>query len=387
VICVLLMVCSTASAQSALPGARELLAQAAMSGNWGGKYSSVTDVRYRATIGTGGVPQPVGTDSVVRRYVDGDRVHVIVDLLDHVTPDGSVVSQADHKEVLFVPGAHYDWWYPLDHPKIGKLQIAKSTKHLESWKSIDQSDPATGRFLDGNIDGIGNIVEVMRPLADSAEVRREVWTGIDCNIVETQTAKGRMTIWIATEKPGCIVRYLVDQNDPATGPMREEFVAMEYQMVEGRTVVRSGRSTRSWIDPESRGQWQSTTVADRVQLDLHPQLKEAGLFTTGGVPNGIRVVFQELPNSGVDFTWKDGAPVANVDADLFDQLETSLQRTTAGEIAKRSVPASAVVDTNSFVAGQRRVTQLRVMLSALVFIAVAVMAGIYFWTRSRGVLQ
>jgi hypothetical protein len=382
-------------AQTAPASAIDLLAAATGSAPWNMRYVSVTDVRYRAIVQTGTDRSCVGTDSVAKKYRDGARLHIIVDTIDYLTPAGNVIPKASRHEIVSDPSRRIKWWFPPDNPLNGTAQLAKSTKRIQEMNLIDESDPATGCFLDGYIDGLGNIVDLMKSDiaagAASVTVHQEEWDGISCQVVESQTSTRRLAAWIAPSMENVIVKYLLDGNDPATGPTTALFESSTYQTVDGVTAIRAGHSSRTWTVAGDRSRWQETVDAERTNLDLHPDFNDPNLFTTQGIPNGVRVYLDELPNVGVDFVWNNGAPIAQVDADLFSELGTSVQRTDAGEVAKSSPgvngPANGPVDDAEFAGGSPRTSELWIVLFGSAAMSALVLAGLYLKRGSLRELQ
>jgi hypothetical protein len=377
---------SLVGAQPKDPTADPLLSAAAASSGWSSHYASLTNVRYRATISEQSNESSVGTDAVIRKYRDGDRLHVIVDYNDYLTATGAIVARQSQRAIVSDSSRRVSWWSPRDQPLTGTVQVARSPKRLQEMKLIDDSDPATGSFLDGNIDGLGNIIDLMTAdiasAASSTRVHDEEWNGIPCKVVQVQAQTRRTAVWIAPAKSDVVVKYSLDSSDAATGPVKAQFEATDYLNVDGRTIVGAGHSSRSWIVASDHSSWQESVDARRVKLNLHPNLSEQGLFTTSGVPDGIRVFFDELPDVGVDFIWSKGSPVANIDADLFSQLETSVQRTSAGEVAKSSPllsPSAAAAEPDP---SASHVTQLWLVLGGTAVISTLILAGIFISGRS-----
>jgi hypothetical protein len=253
-------------------------------------------------------------------------------------------------------------------------------------KLIDESDPATGCCLDGYVDGAGNIVALMNAdiVSSSAatQVHEENWNGISCEVVQSQTPNRRIVIWIAPASGSIAVKYVVESNDPDTGPTTAEFEATAFHNIDGYIAVSAGRSTRTWMVASDRTKWRETVQATRTALNLHPDFDEPNLFTTRGVPSGIRVFFDDLPDVGIDFVWNNGAPMAKVDADLFSELGTSLQRTSAGEIAKTSPASEAAFDAASFGGESRRMSQLWLVLLGSAAISAIALIAIYLGRRT-----
>jgi len=376
----------SASAQTTQASARDLLAAAAASAPWSMHYASVTDVRYRATFGTAANQSSVGTDSVVRKYRDRERLHITIDYIDYLTSTGELVTRATRREIVSDPKQRVGWWFPFDKPLSGTAQLAKSTKQIEAMKLIDESDPATGCCLDGYVDGAGNIVALMNAdiVSSSAatQVHEENWNGISCEVVQSQTPNRRIVIWIAPASRNIAVKYVLESNDPDTGPTTAEFEATAFHNIDGYIAVSAGRSTRTWMVASDRTKWRETVQATRTALNLHPDFDEPNLFTTRGVPSGIRVFFDDLPDVGIDFVWNNGAPMAKVDADLFSELGTSLQRTSAGEIAKTSPASEAAFDAASFGGESRRMSQLWLVLLGSAAISAIALIAIYLGRRT-----
>jgi hypothetical protein len=238
---------------------------------------------------------------------------------------------------------------------------------IEDRRSSDECDVLTGSFLDGNIDGTGNIIALMSAAMALPSVhpilREDRWNGSDCEVVELQTPIQKMVAWILPSKANVIVKYLLEQKDPTNSLSQAEFEATALQNVDGRAVIRAGRCTCTGVDLSDGTKWIETFDAERTELNLHPQFNEPNLFTTHDVPNGVRVFLDDLPNVGLNYIWSGDGPVPKFDADMFDGLKTSLERTSAGEVANVGTTSTDVLATSGPQAGSRRISQLWIVLS------------------------
>jgi hypothetical protein len=367
-----------ANGQTTNAMAIEILSAATASGAWRKCYESTTTIKYRAIVREQSKHYCVGDDSIVRKYREGSRLHIIIDLIDHLSADGTIVKRPGRRQLLFAADVRTMWWCPADKPLSGSAQVATSIERTRAMRVVAQNDVATGAFLDGYVDGVGNMVDVITALPPPINVHEEEWNGIKCDVVEAHTASTHAQVWLAASRGHSIVKYQLQKSDAATGPTEADAEATGFQNVDQYILVRSGRSHRTWVDQNTRAHWEETVEADRSELNLHPRFDQPDLFTTREVPNGMRVFLDELPNVGVDFVWKDGKPVPKVDDSLFDELDTSVERTAAGEVSK--TPTSAELPfaspEASVDAGSRRFAQLWIVLgtSALAALALLVIA-------------
>ena len=355
----------------------ELLQSAAFSADRGNRYASVTDVKYRASVEQGSVHYVVGDDAVVKKYRDGDREHIVFELTAALSHNGTHIANASRREIVLTGGTRVSWWLPLAKPLIGTVQIARSPERVESMKLVDDSDSHAGAFLDGAVDGLGSIFDIARAGTVSPQSRRDESEGIDCDVIESTTSTGRALLWIAPSEGNNLVKYILEIDSGPQSPMRAEFEATAFKNLGGKTVIGAGRSQESWVDPGSKAQWHDTVQADRVLLNLHPDLNEPNLFTTNDIPNGVRVLLDDMPNVGVNFVWSHGRPVAKLDEDLFTDLTASLQKTAADEIPK-SLPSPVNLESIPGInEGRRRLTQLCIALGSIAAIMLAMLIGIY----------
>jgi hypothetical protein len=333
-------------AASAATSSQEWLRSAVHSIDWVNHYSSITNVRYRASMGEGPARMWVGTDAKVTKYRDGDRLHIIIDFIDHLSRAGEVIRRASRRETVFGPEGRTGWWFPADNPLSGSAQVAKDAARTSKMRLVDECDSNTGAFLDGCVDGLGNVLDLAGAGTLSPDIQHEQIDGVDCSIVASRSKSTLIKLWIAPSKGNLVVKYLLEQSEGAAGPTRAVFQASSYQNIGNRTIVRAGRSTRSWVDQNDQTKWSETVDAERVDLNLEPDFNQSGLFSTRDVPNGIRVFIDELPNVGVDFIWSNGRPIAKVDTDLFSELDNSVQQTIAGKVSMEA-PITPVLETES----------------------------------------
>ena len=373
----LLGLCAHGYGQTTQSTAEELLRAASQATNWGERYSSVSNLKYRATVGEGPHQYVVGTDSVVNKYRDGERVHIIVQLLGHLTRSGEYVARPSRRETVFAQDSRTNWWYPRDNPLTGTAQVARSPARVSSMRRIDDSDASTGCFLDGNVDGLGNIIDIASGGDVSPNIRHEQVLGTDCDIIDSRLNAGHASLWIAPSKAGTILKYVLQSSDPANGMVHAQFEATSLRTIENRIVIAAGLSTRTWTDRDTHARWHETVDAQRTSLDLHPEFTEPNLFTTRTVPNGIRVFLDDMPNAGVDFVWYDGQPVAKVDLDLFSELDTSVQKAIVGNVSKMTpIAASGESDAMNQLAAHR-ITQMWLILYGSAGIALIGLIVIY----------
>jgi hypothetical protein len=369
--------CSHGYGQTTQSAAEELLQAATRASNWGERYASVTEVKYRATVGEGPHQYVVGTDSVVNKYRDGDRLHIISQFLGHLTRSGAYVARPSRRETVFAQDNRTYWWYPIDSPLTGTAQVARSPQRVTSMRHIDEADSSTGCFLDGGVDGLGNIIDIARAGEVSPNARHEQVLGADCDVIEARLSTGRASLWIAPSRSSNILKYVLETSDASTGQVQAQFVATSLQTIENRSVVASGLSSRTWTDLDTHAKWHETVDAQRTNLDLHPTFADPKLFTTRTVPNGIRVFLDDMPNVGVDFVWYDGQPVAKVDPDLFSELDTAVQKTIVGTVSHTTPVAASPESEAMNQLAAHRITQMWLILCCSAGIALIALIGIY----------
>jgi hypothetical protein len=377
----LLCFCATLGGQTAVQTPpmtpAQLLQSAALAEDWGDRYASVTNIKYRASIDQGPVHYVVGDDAVVKKYRDRDRQHIVFELLGTLAPNGAYLASSSRRETVLTGGTRVSWWLPLDKPLIGTVQIARSADRVRSMKLVDESNSHAGAFLDGEVDGLGSIIDIARAGEVSPQIRHEDAGAIPCDVIESTASTGRASLWIAPSEGYNLVKYLLEVNSGAQSPMRFEFEAAAFKNLDGRTVISAGRSQESWVDPASRASWHDTVQADRTTLNLHPEFSEPNLFTTNDIPDGVRVLLDDLPNVGVNFVWSHGKPVAKIEEDLFTDLTASLEKTATDEIPK-SVPAPVHLGSVAGIEDARhRMTQLYIALCSIAAIMLAMLIGIY----------
>jgi hypothetical protein len=389
-ICVFALAGPSVKGQAGEPNARDLLATAAASASWQKCYAGVTDVKYRATDQEGTHQSNLGYDSVVKTFRDNARAHIIVDNIDYLSSIGEVVPRPSRREMLDEPSRRIAWWIPVDKPLSGTVQIAKSAKRLPELKLIDESDPGNGYCLDGKLDGLGSIIDLM--IADIAtpsatsDVHHERWKDIQCEVVESKTSLRQMSVWIAPAKSNLIVKYRFQTDDPVDGPRMDQFEATTLQIVDGVSVIQAGVCNRTWSLASDRSKWKATVQAQRTKLTFHPDFKQPNLFAATDIPNGVRVFFDDLPDVGVDFVWNNGAPIAKVDAGLFNELGTSIQRTNAGEIAPSSLVPGISAEADTLDRGEKHINQLWLVLTGTAAVSAILLLAIYLGKRNRCVL-
>jgi hypothetical protein len=373
--------CGETGAQTPVPSpahtSGELLQSAALSADWGERYASVTRIKYRATVEQGPVHYVVGDDAIVKKYLDGAREHLIFELIGSLAPSGAYMANPSRRETVLAGGSRISWWLPLDRPLIGTVQIARSPDRVRSMKLLDQSDSHAGAFLDGVVNSLGNVVDLAKAGSVSSEVRCEQVDGVPCDVVESTISGGKVSLWIAPSEGHNVIKFILQKDTGDQSPMHEEFEATAIENLGGRSVIRAGRSQCSSIDSTDKAKWQETVEADRLTLDLHPDFSEPNLFTTNDIPDGIRVLLDDMPNVGIDFIWSHGKPVAKVDDNLFTDLAESVQKTTAGEIPKSSPPPVHLESIPGIEDGRRRMMQLCIALCSIAAILLAMLIGIY----------
>jgi hypothetical protein len=365
-----------ARGEAALTSASGITASAKRSLEWTNHYTSTTAVRYRATVGEGTNQYVIGTDAIVNKQCDGANLRIVVDYIDHLTPAGLIVRRASRREILFTEEGRMAWWSPIDRPLTGSLQLARNPDRVEKMRRVALCDCTTGCFLDGYVDGMSHIVDLIRNVAAPITVRTDTVDGLRCDLVEARTPAEWIRIWVSPSKDSTVVKYVLEQTPAAGLPSRAEFEATQFLTIDDRTLVSAGRSTRSWVDQATHAKWQETVEARRSIVNVHPALNDGDVFTTRDAPNGMRVFLDDLPDVGVDFVWNNGRAVPKVDPALFDELGKSVQRTLSGD-----QPAPAALAQTGFVEAQndeaaRRMTQLWIVLAGLAAIALLLLAGI-----------
>jgi hypothetical protein len=369
--------CSPGYGQTTQSTAQELLQAATQASNWGERYASITDVKYRATVGEGPHQYVVGTDAVVNKYRDGDRLHIIIQFRGHLTRSGAYVARPGRRETVFAQDNRTYWWYPSDNPLTGTAQVARSPQRVSSMRHIEETDSSTGCFLDGDVDGLGSIIDIARTGDVSPDIRHEQILGADCAIIESRLQTGHASLWIAPSKASNILKYVLEMGDVSSGLVHAQFEAASLQTIQNRIVIAAGRSNRTWTDRDTHAKWQETVDAQRTKLDLHPTFADPNLFTTRTVPNGIRVFLDDMPNAGVDFVWYDGQPVAKVDPDLFSELDTSVQKTIVGTVSQ-TTPIIATPESEAMnQLAAHRINQMWLILCCSVGIALIALIGLY----------
>jgi hypothetical protein len=379
----LVALCPQTYGQTSQPLAEDLLRAASQASNWGERYSSITDVKYRATVGEGPHQYAVGTDSVVNKYRDDNRLHIIIQFLGHLTRSGAYVARPGRREIVFAQNNRTYWWYPIDNPLTGTAQVARSPKRVTSMRQIDETDSSTGCFLDGDVDGLGNIVDIARGGKVAPDIRHEQILGTDCDVIESRLNAGQASLWIAPSKSNNILKYVLEIHDASAGGVHAQFQATSLQTIQNHIVIAAGRSTRTWTDTDTHAKWHETVDAQRTNLDLHPKFTDPNLFTTRAVPNGIRVFLDDMPNAGVDFVWYDGQPVAKVDPDLFSQIDTSVQKTLVGNVSQTTPIAAASESDAMNKMATHRITQMWLILYGTAGIALIGLIGIYILRYRR----
>jgi hypothetical protein len=337
-------------AQDVQPSAGQLLQAASRAVNWGDRYSSIINVKSRITFG----PQHemLGKDAVVHKYVDGDQLHIIQELSGHVT-HGAFVAAPFRIQVVVAQGIRTSWAYSPAKPQNGGVQVARSPERVSRMRLVDESDCSAGFFLDGDVDGMGNIVDIVRSGKVSPEVRHEQVMGIDCDVIESQLSPGSASLWIAPSKGNTIIKFVLQTNHSGE-PMDAQFQAANLQNMGDRISVTSGSYIGDMTDPDTHETYHSTVQAQRTELILHPDLAGPDLFTTHTVPNGLRVHLDDKPNIGVNLVWYDGQPIAKIDPDLFTELDLSVLKTMVGKVSQAMpIADSSAADATSVLAAHR----------------------------------
>ena len=256
---------STAVGEGADDNGPALLKAAIAAHAWESRYQSVTTVQYRAKVKEASRQYVVGADSTVSKFQDGDRLRILAELTDHLSPSGTLIKSASRHVTVFAQNVRTSWWSPLEQPLRGTLQLAKDAERVARFRMVARCDCMTGSFLDGYVDGLGNLAELMLQSPASLIVQDEKVGGIDCKRVESRSANGLMEVWIAPSKGDCVVKFLLQKDDPATGPTRAEFEATSFAEVGNMIAVAAGRSTRNWLDSQSMptGARRSTRIEPR----------------------------------------------------------------------------------------------------------------------------
>lgn len=236
------------------------------------------------------------------RMSDG-RSHILTDY-----PSGA------HREDIAMKDAHYFW--VTTGPGTGLVQIAHTPASLTQHRLADRAFEYAGGFLDGVVydratgNGPGmSLLDLAASGTSGGTVEATEQAGEKCYRVTMSTTQGRLELWISPSHGNNVIRYeLVRAPNPETGGALHVICeATEFTKVGNTTLISAGRVETTWTDGHGI-KASRQTVAKRSDIVLKPELNDPLLFSTRGIPNGLRVVDEDAPDA-VEMIWQDGRPM------------------------------------------------------------------------------
>jgi len=268
-------------------------------------------------------------ETTVQRFCDEGRLRIITDT------NGDKKQRFD---VLATNGLRVYYGEVARHG-----QIATSSGNISKWEKWDNGFSGNGGFLDSNFDfgsaaTFSSALELLR--TGKMQLRPDVETinGLPCNVLESETPIGELTVWIAPSE-GYNLAKLEFHSKPGSGEQHNEeplsilFDRAEYGQIGDRKVLIGGHYLDQWGDPHGITQGIDLN-AHRTDVELTAKIDDPTLFTPSFVADGAQMVVDEDRTSGIIYVWKDGKAIPYED----DSTLTSIRDQIAEINAEKVVP-------------------------------------------------
>jgi hypothetical protein len=324
--------------------AQTLLSQARAATSWFSESAVVCQVELRN--GQGGIDEETLTENL-QEFRSAGSMRVIADITDQMQGHKSSGRYdwltADGKRIFYVDGV------------LGN--ICTSAENLAKWSKIDLQDPRLAGFLDGNYD-FGQLTGTQVSVFDWAQSgspalrsSTETVDGAECSVVDSDTAIGKISIWIAPSQ-GYNVAKLQFQSKPSPAdqqgnpngniPISVTFDNAEFSQQGDRKILVGGRLHKI-AGPTALGVSYYTDVkAHRSSVDLNPTF-DLAVFTTSFIANGTKMAVAEDQKSGIQYVWQDGKAMPYKDEATLTSIRGEIAKVRAENAAGDSTQPSGDV--------------------------------------------
>ncbi len=206
---------------------------------------------------------------------------------------------------------------------------------------------ASGRFLDGNMGGISdavNLTEIPGNGGSISSLPDENIGGLECKVIQLSDQRWNARAWIAPDRGYNLVQYSLDHISDAQakkGPSHILVHDMQYEKMNGQWIVTGGTfhfdlAAQNPSPPRpARAKLIAGDIAvTRTSIDLSPDFQKLNVLNTDFVPDGTPVTIMVwsdeskapvLKQGGLRYVWKDGKPIPDFDPALVEKIRKQVE--------------------------------------------------------------